>query len=348
MSLNIKTKLKVIFSMFISTCLGFDLYILFKYKNITLAIEVAVFSAILVLIKLLYLYTIKKYGQQLLSQLYDMISALIDMRNYEVFSILNDDMLSKLQSQVIKLKGILNMKNKRLKKERDEIKSLISDISHQLKTPVANLKIYFELLQDDKLSHNQRQDFINNIKSQLNKFSFLMDNMIKLSRLESGIIVLNSQMESLNKTCLSAIKQVYQKALNKNIEIYFKENEDVFIKHDLNWTTEAIFNILDNAVKYTQPYGKVTITIEKYEIYTRVDIIDNGPGILESDINNIFKRFYRGNNSLNEEGVGIGLYLARKIITKQDGYIKVTSEKGKGSKFSLFLPLISSQNNALP
>ncbi|KEI04416.1 histidine kinase [Clostridium botulinum] len=348
MSLNIKTKLKVIFSMFISTCLGFDLYILFKYKNITLAIEVAVFSAILVLIKLLYLYTIKKYGQQLLSQLYDMISALIDMRNYEVFSILNDDMLSKLQSQVIKLKGILNMKNKRLKKERDEIKSLISDISHQLKTPVANLKIYFELLQDDKLSHNQRQDFINNIKSQLNKFSFLMDNMIKLSRLESGIIVLNSQMESLNKTCLSAIKQVYQKALNKNIEIYFKENEDVFIKHDPNWTTEAIFNILDNAVKYTQPYGKVTIRIEKYEIYTRVDIIDNGPGILEVDINNIFKRFYRGNNSLNEEGVGIGLYLARKIITKQDGYTKVTSQKGKGSKFSLFLPLISSQNNALP
>lgn len=115
--------------------------------------------------------------------------------------------------------------------------------------------------------------------------------------------------------------------------------DKIFTKHDINWTTEAVFNILDNAVKYIQAGGNVTLKLEKYEMYARIDIIDNGKGILESDINNIFKRFYRGRDTLNEDGVGLGLYLAREIITKQDGYIKVSSEKDKGSKFSLFLPL---------
>lgn len=340
MRLSIKTKLIMLFFLFFTICLSFNLYILFEYKNITLNIEVALFSVIVLSLNFIYLLTIRKYGQELLSQLSDMISALIDMREDEVFSVLKDDMLSKIQSQVIKLTGILNMQNKRLQKDHDEIKALISDISHQLKTPVANLKIYCELLQNDSLSHKQREDFTNNIQSQLDKLSFLMDSMIKMSRLESGIIVLSPQLGSLNKTCLAAIKQIYIKAVQKNIEVCFQENVDVLIKHDHNWTTESIFNILDNAVKYTQSGGIVTLRVEKYEMYARIDIMDNGPGILESDINNIFKRFYRGSNTSNKEGVGLGLYLAREIITKQDGYIKVSSEKRKWSKFSLFLPLI--------
>lgn len=340
MRLNIETKLKMLFLLLLAVCLSFNLYILVQYRNITLTIEVTLFSLIILSLYFVYLLTIRKHGQELLAQLSDMISALIDMREDEVFSVLKDDMLSKLQSQVIKLTGILNMQNKRLKKDRDEIKVLISDISHQLKTPVANLKIYCELLQDDSLSNKQREDFINNIQSQLNKLSFLMDSMIKMSRLESGIIALNPQMGSLNKTCLAAIKQIYQKALQKNIEVSFLENGDILTKHDINWTTEAIFNVLDNAVKYTQTGGRVTLRTEKYEMYARIDIIDNGTGILEADINNIFKRFYRGKNTLNEEGVGLGLYLAREIIAKQNGYIKVSSEKGKGSRFSLFISLV--------
>ncbi|MHC1685122.1 MAG: sensor histidine kinase [Clostridiaceae bacterium] len=340
MRLSIKTKLKILFLLLLAICLSFDIYILFQYRNISLTIEVTLFSVIVLSMYFVYLLTIRKHGQELLSQLYDMISALIDMREDEIFSVLKDDMLSKLQSQVIKLTRLLNMQNKRLKKEHDEIKSLISDISHQLKTPVSNLKIYCELLRDGSLSHKQREDFTNNIQSQLNKLSFLMDNMIKMSRLESGIIILSPQLASLNKTCLAAIKQIYQKALQKNIEVSFFENGDIVTKHDTNWSTEAIFNVLDNAIKYTQTCGRVTIRTEKYEMYARIDIIDNGIGILEADINNIFKRFYRGKNTSNEDGVGLGLYLAREIITKQDGYIKVSSEKGEGCKFSLFLPLI--------
>jgi signal transduction histidine kinase len=337
---SIKTKIVILFLLLLAISAGFDLYILFKYKNIILTIEITFFCIVILSMYSVFIFTIRKYGQKILAQLSDMLSAIIDMRESEVFSVLEDDMLSKLQAQVIKLTDILNMQNKKLKKEHEEIKILISDISHQLKTPVTNLKIYCDLLQDNSLSHKQREDFTNNIQSQLDKLSFLMDSMIKMSRLESGIIALNPQLGSLNKTCLAAIKQVYQKALQKNIEVSFLENEDIFTKHDTNWTTEAIFNVLDNAVKYTQAGGSVTLSIEKYEMYARINIIDNGSGILEADINNIFKRFYRGKNTLNEEGVGLGLYLAREIITKQEGYIKVSSEKGKGSMFSIFLILV--------
>ncbi|MNM89421.1 Sensor protein SrrB [compost metagenome] len=248
-------------------------------------------------------------------------------------------MLSKLQFQVIKLKEILIAQNKKVKKERDDIKSLISDISHQIKTPVSNLEIYYELLKDPNISKEQREDFIVNIKSQLRKLNFLMDSMIKISRLESGIIKLNPKLGNLNETCLTAVKQVYQKALNKNIKIEFIEKDNINMSYDANWTSEAIFNILDNAVKYTNINGEIIISIEKYSIYSRIDIKDNGTGLLEEEINNIFKRFYRGENSQKEEGVGLGLYLAREIITKQNGYIKVNSLKGSGTCFSIFLPI---------
>jgi len=267
----------------------------------------------------------------ILEQLSEMFSSLIDMRQEEVFSTLNDDMLSKLQFQVIKLKEILIAQNKKVKKERDDIKSLISDISHQIKTPVSNL------LKDPNISKEQKEDFIVNIKSQLRKLNFLMDSMIKMSRLESGIIKLNPKIGNLNETCLTAVKQVYQKAIIKNIKIEFIEKDNINMSYDINWTSEAIFNILDNAVKYTNINGKVVLSIEKYSIYSRIDIKDNGTGLLEEEINNIFKRFYRGENSQKEEGVGLGLYLAREIITKQNGYIKVKSIKGSGTCFSIFL-----------
>ena len=178
-----------------------------------------------------------------------------------------------------------------------------------------------------------------NMQNQLEKLSFLMESMIKMSRLESGIIQLNLQLENLNETCLAAIRHVFQKAQAKNIEIKLEANRDIYLKHDRNWTAEAIFNILDNAVKYTQSGGLVIVKIKNYELFARVEIIDNGVGLDEAEINKIFKRFYRGENAHDQEGVGIGLYLSREIIQKQGGYIKVYSKKAEGSIFSLFLPL---------
>lgn len=339
MKLNIKKKFIIYFLLLIYICILFTLYIEVNFHNRILTLIILAFLSLIMLSYFLFILMIRNHISLLLEQLSDMFSSLIDMRQEEVFSTLNDDMLSKLQFQVIKLKEILINQNKKVKKERDEIKSLISDISHQIKTPVSNLEIYYELLKDPTISKEQREDFIVNIKSQLRKLNFLMDSMIKMSRLESGIIKLNPKLGNLNETCLTAVKQVYQKAIIKNIKIEFIEKDNINMSYDANWTSEAIFNILDNAVKYTNINGEIIISIEKYSIYSRIDIKDNGTGLLEEEINNIFKRFYRGENSQKEEGVGLGLYLAREIITKQNGYIKVKSIKGSGTCFSIFLPI---------
>lgn len=326
-------KIALYFFMIVFCCILFDLYAWFKYKNINFMMLITIFSILMIMLSIILIYVLKKYMEHILIQLSEVIESITDMNENEVFSVLNDDMLSKLQSQVIKLTNILKAQNRRIKYERDEIKSLISDISHQLKTPLSNLKLYYEILQDTSISKEEYDEFNFNMKSQIEKLSFLLESMIKMSRLESGIIKLTPNKASINNVCLIAIKQVYKKAKDKNIEIKFNCAEDIVLNIDKNWTTEAIFNIIDNAVKYTNNNGTIVVDSIKYEIFARIDIKDNGIGIDEKEINSIFKRFYRGQGSKNEEGVGIGLYLSRQIIEKQNGYIKVKSKFQKGSIF---------------
>lgn len=325
------------FSVFLSSTL-LNLYIWFKYKNLELTLLITVFLVFIVVLSLMFIHLLKKYMEDVLSKLSEVISSITNMNDKEIFSVLNDDMLSKLQSQVIKLTNILKAQNRRIKNERDEIKSLISDISHQLKTPLSNLELYYELLQDTSISKEEYDEFNFNMKSQIEKLSFLLESMIKMSRLEGGIIKLNPNETSLNDVCLTAIKQVYKKAKDKNIQIKFNMNKDIILNIDKNWTTEAVFNIIDNAVKYTNNHGTIVVNTIKYEMFARIDIADNGIGINDEEINGIFKRFYRGAGSENEEGVGIGLYISRQIIEKQNGYIKVKSKVQEGAIFSVFIP----------
>lgn len=320
-------------------CLGFTTYSALVFNQTSITMTMVLFSLLVIILFGIYAWLLKKHMLFILNQLSDLISSLIDGRENEVFSSLNDDMLSKLQTQVTKLSGILKAQNVRLLKDRDEIQSLIADISHQLKTPLANLHIYHDLLQDPDLTAAERRDFMQSMQGQMEKLSFLMESMIKMSRLESGIIQLKPQPASLNQTSLAAIKQVYQKAQSKNIPISFEAGRDIVIKHDPNWTAEAVFNLLDNAVKYTSPGGHIKVNLEKYELFARLDISDTGSGLAEAEINQVFKRFYRGENARHEEGVGIGLFLSRQIIEKQGGYIKVSSRIGEGSVFSVFLPI---------
>ncbi len=282
---------------------------------------------------------VKKQMNYTLLELSEIIAAITDMRGIEKFSSLDDSMLSKLQSQVIKLSGILKMQNSRLEKEKNAIKSLISDIAHQLKNPLSNLNLYISFLKDEDLNESARQEYVNYIVSQLEKLNWLMESMIKMSRLESGVIQLKPEINCVNNLILTSLKQVYLKAEEKGIQINFTPGGNVKLLIDKKWTSEAITNILDNAVKYTGDNGRILINIFKYEMYVRIDIEDNGSGLEEADINNIFKRFYRGKNSINQDGVGIGLYLSREIITRQNGYIKVKSKPGEGSIFSVFLLL---------
>lgn len=321
-------------------CLVFILYCTYGIQDDKVTKLSISFSIIVIGIFNGLIFFTNKYIRSVLEKLTELINTIIDGNEDEIFSVLNDDLLSKLQNQTTKLTEILKSKNNRLSKEKGEIQSLISDISHQLKTPFANLKMYCEFLKSNDISNEEREEFVSIINNQLEKLDFLMESMIKMSRLESGIIVLKPKQCSLDNICLGAIKQAYEKAKSKNIEIEFKSREDIEIFIDEKWTTEAIFNIIDNGIKYTNTHGKIVITTKKFEMFVMIEIKDNGIGINEAEINNIFKRFYRGKNAEDEDGVGIGLYLSREIVSMQKGFIKVKSEKNQGSSFSIMLPLI--------
>lgn len=323
-----------------AVCLAFILYCTYGIKGDNVSKLSIGFSIIVIGIFNGLIFFTNKYISSVLEKLTELINTIIDGNEEEVFSVLNDDLLSKLQNQTAKLTGILKSQNNRLSKEKGEIQSLISDISHQLKTPFANLKMYCEFLKSNDISNEEREEFVSIINNQLEKLDFLMESMIKMSRLESGIIALKPKQCSLEYICLGAIKQAYEKAKSKNIEIEFNSGEDIDIFIDEKWTTEAVFNIIDNGIKYTNSNGKIVITTKCFEMFVMIEIKDNGRGIKETEINNIFKRFYRGKNTENEEGVGIGLYLAREIVSMQNGFIKVKSEENMGSSFYVMLPLL--------
>lgn len=317
--------------------ISLNIWILFSFKNLNLSLILLVFSVFLIAMFFIQEKRYENYIKDSLLDLSDMLQTIIDMKDEEVFSTMEDTIFSKLQYQTIKLTNILNAKNKQMEIERNEIKSLVSDIAHQLKTPLTNLKMYGEFFKDETLSSEERKEFSDIMILSLDRLTFLVESMIKMSRLESGVINLRSNVNDLNDTVILAISQVQKKAREKNINIELFQKDKVKILHDKNWITEAIFNILENAVKYTQVNGQIKITIQSYEMFVRIDIEDNGIGIKEEEIPKIFMRFYRGNNIGNTEGIGIGLYLTRTIISKHGGYIQVSSSE-RGSMFSVFLP----------
>ena len=318
-------------------CITFNIIILFTTKNYKISFIVLVFSVIMIISFYLYEKIFENYMNDILIKLSDMLATISDMRETEVFSMIDDSMFSKLQYQTIRLTKILKSQNNKIEKDKNEIKSLVSDIAHQLKTPLTNMKMYSEFLQDENLSKEEIREFNEIISVSLDKLCFLVESMIKMSRLESSVINLKLKQSDLNDTVLIAITDLYKKAQLKNININFEQKNKVSISHDKKWTAEAIFNIIENAIKYSKESSVVNISIEEYEIFTRIDVSDEGIGIREDEIPKIFTRFYRGKNVQNEEGIGIGLYLSREIISKQGGYIKVKSNN-KGSIFSIFLP----------
>ena len=165
-----------------------------------------------------------------------------------------------------------------------------------------------------------------------------MQAMIKTSRLETGVIYLDRKMQPIYDTLAAALGGILLTAEKKAIHVSVDCPSDMLLTHDRRWTSEALFNILDNAVKYTPSDGTIQVAVQSWELYVKIDITDSGKGIAESRQGMIFKRFYREEEVHDVEGIGIGLYLAREIVTMQDGYIRVTSAAGSGSTFSVFLP----------
>lgn len=296
------------------------------------------FSGVLILFALLLLldFLHNRYNDDLLEQITLLIEALVEQQERQIFSEAEDTLTARLQHQLLKLRNILTAQNQMLAQEKEQIKTLISDISHQIKTPIAAANTFAELLSDGELSAEERTEYITTLQMSLGKLTFLTNSLIKMSRLESGIISLKPEKNSLNEIVLQAVKTVYAKAKEKGILITFECDQTFEAVLDFNWTAEAISNVIDNAVKYTPQGGFVRLQITEYPSFLRLDISDNGVGIPEEEQAKIFGRFYRGKQSVGTDGVGIGLYLTREIINKQNGYMKVSSDEN-GSTFSMFL-----------
>ena len=296
------------------------------------------FFGVLILFALLLLldFLHNRYNDDLLEQITLLIEALVEQQERQIFSEAEDTLTARLQHQLLKLRNILTAQNQMLAQEKEQIKTLISDISHQIKTPIAAANTFAELLSDGELSAEERTEYITTLQMSLGKLTFLTNSLIKMSRLESGIISLKPEKNSLNEIVLQAVKTVYAKAKEKGILITFECAQAFEAVLDFNWTAEAISNVIDNAVKYTPQGGFVRLQITEYPSFLRLDISDSGVGIPEEEQAKIFGRFYRGKQSVGTDGVGIGLYLTREIINKQNGYMKVSSDEN-GSTFSLFL-----------
>ena len=296
------------------------------------------FFGVLILFALLLLldFLHNRYNDDLLEQITLLIEALVEQQERQIFSEAEDTLTARLQHQLLKLRNILTAQNQMLAQEKEQIKTLISDISHQIKTPIAAANTFAELLSDGELSAEERTEYITTLQMSLGKLTFLTNSLIKMSRLESDIISLKPEKNSLNEIVLQAVKTVYAKAKEKGILITFECDQAFEAVLDFNWTAEAISNVIDNAVKYTPQGGFVRLQITEYPSFLRLDISDSGVGIPEEEQAKIFGRFYRGKQSVGTDGVGIGLYLTREIINKQNGYMKVSSDEN-GSTFSMFL-----------
>lgn len=250
-----------------------------------------------------------------------------------------ETLFARICHRLIRLYGIMLENRRKVDKERQELQRLVSDISHQVKTPVSNLKMVTDTLLTKPVTDQERIDFLQGIRNQTDKLDFLFQALVKTSRLETGAIRLEKRDGLLFDTLVQAMSGIVYSAEKKDIAVTVDCPEDLQLSHDSKWTAEALFNLLDNAVKYTPAGGKIGVSVEQWEMYVKLNITDTGKGISESNQASIFQRFYREEEVHNEPGVGIGLYLAREIITRQGGYIKVTSEIGRGSTFSVFLPV---------
>ena len=295
-----------------------------------------VFVVVIILIMLI-LSNLMKYVFSKLKIISKNIEDIIHNK-YEIEDDFKEEgVLNIIHSDLNKLSRSLNLKIKNINKEKESIKELVTDISHQLKTPLASLNLYNSLLLEEELDEEDRIEFLTTNKMSINKLHNLIDSLVNISRLEASMINIKKEDKSIKQTLTKAIDSVKAKANLKNIKISVTDFKDKIIPHDSEWTEESIFNILENGVKYTHDNGKIEVSLQETINFIRIDIKDNGIGIDKSEFNNIFKRFYRSEKVEEVEGSGVGLYLSRKIIESQGGNIIVSSKIGQGSKFSLFL-----------
>lgn len=284
----------------------------------------------------------REYITEVVLELSDLLDTLMELEEREVFPETEDTMLSKLQGNVTKLIRRMRHQNELARQEQEHMKGMISDLSHQLKTPLANLKMYSAFLQKEDLSEKQYREYVDILCTTVDRLNFLSENMIKISRLETGLIHLKCRKNKINEAVLRAAKDIYPKARQMGCEIIYREEREreMMAQFDADWTTEAVFNLLDNAVKYSEnaQNKSIILSVRKLGLFAEISVEDHNGAISREEQNRIFQRFYRGENSTGKEGIGLGLYLTREIALRQGGYVAVKATE-QGNIFSIHLRL---------
>lgn len=289
---------------------------------------------------LIIIWKMKKQNREIsefVDQLEGNLDAILLGKPVESIGETQDVLIGRVNEKLKQVERIWEKREQKSQREKHMMKELISDISHQIKTPLANQKIYLEILEQEILSEKGKE-CLQHMERQTDKLSFLFQQMIQMSRLETGVIEIKKKEVNLHDTLLQAVRAVNPKASIKEIQVCVECEKIVSLPHDIKWTEEAIFNVLDNAVKYTPENGKIKIKVDRQDVFTMISIQDSGKGILLERQAQIFNRFYREPEVHQQEGLGIGLYLARKVVELQQGYMDVKSEVAKGSEFRMYMP----------
>lgn len=240
---------------------------------------------------------------------------------------------SKLSSSFNSMREIIRNNISELNKEKQFLADTLSDISHQLKTPLSSMILYNDIMLSKDLNKEQRYNFLESSRHQLDKMNWLIKQLLRLAKLDAKAIELNKEIENLCETVLDSLEGFMDRARDENIGIGFKEVADIYFLQDKLWLQEAFSNIIKNAIEHTAPGKKVSISLEENPVYIRAIIEDEGEGISEEDLPFIFKRFYKARNSRKTDSIGIGLALAKSIIEAHNGIIEVSSKIGEGTRF---------------
>lgn len=241
--------------------------------------------------------------------------------------------LSKLAISFNSMRDVIRNNLSELRKEKQFLVDLLSDISHQMKTPLSSMIVYNDILLNKELSKEQRQTFLLNNENQLNRMQWLIQSILKLAKLDAKAIALDKEEQSLSETLQEAIDSLESKALEGGVRVIMKEEGSITFYHDRLWLQEAFINIIKNGIEHTPTGGEVRIQLCENPIYKRVVIEDTGEGIREADIPHIFKRFYKTKTSRKSDSIGIGLALAKSIVEAHDGMIEVQSKVNSGTRF---------------
>ena len=252
---------------------------------------------------------------------------------------LDDDVDARIAFLLEEIRKEILSTSGREKEENNQIKGMISDIAHQLRIPLANIRMYEELLEEQEGLNGEERLCLANIREAAVKSQWLIKNLVNISRLETGAIAFKAGGEFLRETLVEAVQEMLGFAAERQIEICMGDFQDLRVIQNRRWTREVFANLLENALKYSLPHTRITISVKRQVSYAAVSVKDQGIGVPKEERRKIFQRFYRGSNAEDAIGSGLGLYLVRLILLKENGNVILEEADGGGSIFIVFLKL---------